>query len=180
MRARHLAPLLAAAAVAAASGVSFAADTGTVSAAVAAGARGPQVTTLGAGTQLPDGVSSLPHDGALPALARTAGDLGDVHTAGDVFLVDTRGLAEDAHASLYVTNLAELSMRSFVLPVGLWSARDDGWRRDGTQRFLTSTGGQVELTLAPGRVYTVSLERGGTWAGGSATTVAPQLYLAVS
>jgi hypothetical protein len=167
---------IAIAALTAASGVSYAAGTGTTGPSIATPGDGARVTVLHGA--LPGGVASLPHDGRRPALTRAAGEVGDVGRAGDVFLVDTTGLALAAHASLYITNLPEVaaSMRSFALPVGLWSARGTKWRRDDEQRYLTRSTGRVELTLSPGRVYTVSLERGGSWVGAPA---APQLYLAV-
>lgn len=161
------------AAVAAATGTGFAADTGSSSAAVS-GDASARVVVAQPGMM-------LPHDGAQARLSVAAGIPGQVSAAGDLFLVDTTKAPEPEHASLYVTNLAPVaaSLRGFALPIALWTRTSAGWRRDDTQRYVTSAGGNVELSLAPGRVYAVSLERGGAWVGGGGEPVAPQFYLAL-
>ena len=135
---------------------------------------------------------ALPHGGSAdgggrlvgwsrPGLGVTSGSPGEVEQAGDLFLVDTTSAPDAQHASLYVTNAAAVarSLRGFVLPIALWAQAGDGtWRRTG-ERFVTESGGGVALTLDPGRVYAVSLERGGSFVGSGGAPVAPAFYLAL-
>jgi hypothetical protein len=162
------------ASVAAATGTGFAADTGTSSPAVTGGGGAAQVVVARPGM-------TLPHGGAQAQLTVAPGIPGQVSAAGDLFLVDTTKAHGEAHASLYVTNLAPVaaSLRGFALPVALWTRTSSGWQRDDAQRYVTSAGGDLELSLAPGRVYAVSVERGGAWVGGGGEPVAPQFYLAL-
>ena len=162
------------ASVAAVTGTGFAADTGSSSPAVTGDRGAAQVVVARPGM-------TLPHDGAQARLSVAAGAPGQVSAAGDLFLVDTTEAPVEAHASLYVTNLAPVaaSLRNFALPIALWTRTPAGWRRDDAQRYVTSAGGNLELSLAPGRVYAVSLERGGAWIGGGGEPVAPQFYLAL-
>jgi hypothetical protein len=164
------------ASVAAATGTGFAADTGGSSPAVTGGGGSARVVVARPGM-------TLPHDGAQARLSVAAGVAGQVSAPGDLFLVDTTKAPGPAHASLYVTNLAPVaaSLRGFALPIAVWAERDGAWRRaDDVDRYLTSSTGNVELTLGPGRRYAVSVEQGGSWIGGTGAAIAPQFYLVIA
>jgi hypothetical protein len=115
----------------------------------------------------PPPAASLRHAGAAPGWKPLAGQPVPVTSAGDVAQVDLRDRPGRVRVMLYLTNLPELrkGYASFVLPIGIWESRAPGqassWRRAGAT-FLSDARGSVELELAGGRYYDLTIEPGGS------------------
>ena len=184
-----------------ASALSFTAESQSASANVAAG--GSNVLyTLTEGAPVPVGVRSLRYTTAIgtngrisglqaPAWTPTPGTTGEVSRGGDLYVVDARKATRVVHVSLHITNLAALAhaYSALLLPVGVWSstaaATTSDWRRASTKPlFLTHTDGSLTLALAPGAMYDITIDAGGTWAAwaasaGGSGTYAPAFYATV-
>lgn len=183
------------AAVFVASATAFAAETGSVSAAVTA-ADGVSLLTLSTGAQLPQGIETLRHttavDGAgrietlrRPSWSPIPGAVGAVEQAGDLYVVDARRASGPVDVTLHIANLGSLAQAysALLLPIGIWRATSAGsWlRATAGPLYLTNTGASLSVRLAPGAVYDLTLEAGGTWAAapGKAREYAPEFYATI-
>lgn len=180
------------AAVFAASTTAFAAEAGSVSAAVTA-ADGASLLTLASGAQLPEGIETLRHTTAIdsagrietlrrPSWSPIPGAVGAVEQAGDLYVVDTRRASGPVDVTLHIANLGSLAdaYTTLLLPVGVWRAKSSGgWARATAEPlYLTNTGQSLSVRLAAGAVYDLTLETGGTWAAAASTAseYAPAFY----
>lgn len=184
------------AAVFVASATAFAAETGSATAAATA-SDAAALLTLSPGAQLPEGIAALRYTKAIdgtgrittlhkPSWSPRPGQIGAVEQAGDLFVVDARRASAPVDVTLHIANLGTLAdaYSTLLLPVGVWRATKAGRWVPATIEplYLTHTAGSLEIRLAPGAVYELTLETGGTWAAAprEAREYAPQFYATVS
>lgn len=149
------------AALAAALGISFTADTGTASPTVSAGSVGDLVIPLANGVQIPTDVDALPYSTVTlgspntvgtydsPSWSVVAGSAGSVTDDGELFLVkaDTTNAGGAARLVLnvYITNLAALqpNYSSYAWPIRIY------WADGSTNAIDTAGDWQLVTSSSP-------------------------------
>lgn len=184
-------------------GVSFLANSGTVSTSVTGStSSGSLVDTSCTGTSVPTlayttNCSAASAAFTTPSWSPSAGSAGSVTSGGDIGLINTTGQTSPVVVDVYVTDLQGLNedYSSFALPINVYqcttstsgspscSGTSGGtpWTSitswDSTNYssvpYLTSSSGFFSITLQPGDWYDVAIDSGGMYYCISTSTTSP-------